>query len=483
MSGSSWIGSLDVHAWAMTQMNRELNINNDRSKEQLKLLSAEGDELKPRLDLYAQLKTLFTNFQSKLSALSDAFNKNTYQITSSNTSVATAQVTSDATAGSHSLSIQKLAHAQSIASGNFSVVSSTTALNVAETLNIGVGSNSFNMVISATDSIDTIAKNINIGAQAHNVGVKASVMSTSTGNYRLVIASTATGTENSAVITETNVTGSALNIGSPGVTSEAALGQVLTEGRNSKFTLDSMEFEQASNSNINVQGMIITLMGDEETLGVGNAKTNLVVNSTTSTSTMSSAIEAVISAYNEIDKAIEQFQIKSRGNDGAMAATLQEFQTILNAQVGSGSIKNLLDLGIQKLKSEPMAALNANDESISFILMGQLHIADSSKLTAALTNNLDAVKNFFTSSTDGIITKFNQRFTALEHSIFQNLDDYNKGNTAAATEVSKRIDEEADRMEKIKKDLVLKYANLEMSLSKLQITSQYLSANISSQSK
>jgi flagellar hook-associated protein 2 len=113
--------------------------------------------------------------------------------TTSNTDAVTVTADTGAQIGSHTITITQLAKAQKISTGMQS--SQTTALGVSGQILV----NGKAITVSASDSLQTIAGNIN----SAGVGVSASIISPTTGEFYLTLGSNNTGAQGKITISDT----------------------------------------------------------------------------------------------------------------------------------------------------------------------------------------------------------------------------------------------------------------------------------------
>lgn len=488
MSGS-WIGSLDIHTWALNQMNRELKNHVEASQKKMEMFNKSDKSLTSLQNVYSQLQTMITTFQTSLQDVVTAFSP-VYQIASSVPGVATAipaSISGGLTPATHTINVTQLASSEIVASQNFATSAPTNQLNIAETLTLTVGTSSFNVPIYTTNSLQAIAQNINIGAAANNVGVYASVQSTSTGNYQLVISSTQTGTANSVAISENITSGSGLNVSTSGAGGNGTLGTVMTAAADANFTLDNLPttFVQSSNTNIVIQGMNISLGA------IGS--TSLVVSATDPVTNVTSAIQDLFTSYNQIDMLIEQTNAQATSPDPTLSLILSQLQSALKITSGSAPYNSLIGIGIGIVPPNPITITDPNENPIQFTPMGQigftivsnisgvitgaLAVPGSTIFANALASNFSQVQNLL-SGTGGILTQLNKMVMPSSGSVSIALNNADFSIGQEITDVETEIQDEKDRMAKVKKDLVFKYANLEMMLARMQVTSQYVSAQI-----
>lgn len=150
-----------------------------------------------QISAYGSLKSKISEFQSAMAGLASSSSFQLFQGSSSNESVFTASVNSNAVAGSYSVDVQALAERDKIAFGPFADANATPGSG---TLNISVGSDSFSLAVAGTDSLTQIRDAIN---QANdNTGVTATLVNSDDGT-RLVLSSNETGTDNALEVTVT----------------------------------------------------------------------------------------------------------------------------------------------------------------------------------------------------------------------------------------------------------------------------------------
>jgi flagellar hook-associated protein 2 len=141
----------------------------------------------------AQISGIVTGLQSAAAALDGNTSFTLVKATSLDETIVKVSAESGAAAGSHTLQVTNLAQSQKL--GSATQTSQTMALGVSGQIVI----NGKAITVAATDSLQTLASNIN-GAQ---VGVSASIISTTTDSYTLVLASAKSGTANTISLSDT----------------------------------------------------------------------------------------------------------------------------------------------------------------------------------------------------------------------------------------------------------------------------------------
>lgn len=160
-------------------------------------LQTKQSQVSAQISAYGALKSKISDFQSAMSALGSASSFQLYQGQSSDESIFTASVDSNALAGSYSIDVQSLAERDKIAFGPFTDSNSTVGSG---TLNLSVGSDTFSIAVAAGDSLADIRNAINDASD--NTGVTATLVNSDDGT-RLVLSSDDTGTANALQVTVT----------------------------------------------------------------------------------------------------------------------------------------------------------------------------------------------------------------------------------------------------------------------------------------
>ena len=239
---------------------------------------------------------------------------------------------------------------------------------------------------ASTDSIGDVLTQINDSS----AGVTAAY---DTVNNQFVLKNKTTG---NVGISMADVTGNFL-------TATGLSAGKLTAGKNLLYTLNgsSQTFVSQSNTISSASSGI----ADLTVTAAGTGSTTVTVAS--DTSTISSAIQQFVKDYTALQSYMTTEQSVSTGTDGAVAAGTLTGDSITNDIVSSlrstissvlsgtsGTINQLADLGFQS---------SGSDNTIT--------LSDATKLTNALSNNLDAVKKLFSDSTSGLATQMNKYIT------------------------------------------------------------------------
>lgn len=392
----------------------------------LKIMQTQAAGIQTEISSFGQISSDLAALETASSTLQNQSTWNTLSLTSSAPTVVTGTASSGALAGTLSLQVNSLATAQTVASA---AVPNTTsgapgAIGTAGTLTIQMGTwnsdGSFTNAsgvnggaapqpvtinVSATDTLATIAANIN--SQSSTAGVSAQVV-TSGNNTTLLITGNATGAASGFEITPS------AGLGSLGYYSTAPATPVT--GTTYPPAGSMTQSTAASDASLVIQGIPVTSASNTVTSALQGVTLNLLTTTTSpvqitmavNTTPMTTAIQAFQTAYNQLNTDIAtatayDTTTKTGGpllGDNTTYGIQNVVRSILGAIGPSNStIKRLSDLGLQ---------IQA-DGSLS---------TNSTTLTAALQNPSN-VQNFFANvsadgTNDGIATRmYNFAFGAL----------------------------------------------------------------------
>ena len=306
-----------------------------------------------------QLTALYTSVNS-LKDIFGAFSQNTTG--SSDSAIVSATADSTAAAGTHSITVSKLATTSSSYSGYIpsgtSLGGAQIVINYGSDPNKPVKTDTIN-IPSADTTLQQAASYINSGSY----GATASVVTDSQGS-RLVLVSKTSGANGN------------LNV------SSSAASFTTAAGIDAQLTVDGVPVDSSTNT---VTGAIpgVTL-----SLGAADANTSVLVSVQPDTTAASQAIQNFVDAYNAVIGSINsEFTVNSTtGSEGVLGgdSMLRSLQSSLLSMVstaasGAGQYVNLQSMGIEM----------QND--------GTLQI-NSANLSQALSSNFSDVQKFFQST-------------------------------------------------------------------------------------
>jgi flagellar hook-associated protein 2 len=285
--------------------------------------------------------TAFTNLGTDLSTLTTALQTLTdftgvlseKQGASSDTNLLELTgATSAATAGSHTIVVSSLAENSSEYTG--AVANAADTLSGGITIQIGSGAaQTVNVVSGTSDTLNTLAAAINIAS----LGVTASVITDSSGS-RLSLVSGTNGAAGQLTVT------SSLTDSTAGTALGFSVGQT---GVDASLTVDGISLTSASNTVTNaIPGVTFQLLS-------ASPATQIQVQITNDTADVSTAVAALVTAYNAVIKDINT----QEGNDAtgnpeplfgnpALTSIQETLSTALLAGSASGRINSITQLGI-----------------------------------------------------------------------------------------------------------------------------------------
>lgn len=385
------------------------------------------------------LQTTLSGVQSALNELTSASTYATYTTAFSNSSLGTASTLPDASPGTYSLNVTQLAAAQK----SVSAAQASTATVGTGTLNISVGGKTMNVAVGATDTLSSIASNINNGSG--NPGVTATIVAGVNGN-QLVLTSTSTGSANAFSVSAGSGSSSGVS------TLASALNTPSTAAANAQLTIDGISVSSPTNS---VSG---ALTGVTLNLSTTGSSQLTVAQSTTPITT---AVNDFVSAYNTYASTVSQLQsynstTKVAGvllGDATLSAVQSQISSVLGSKVSSSSVGSLANLGITR-NADGTLALN------------------STTLANTLASNPSSVQQLFTGASgiatqlSTLVTGFNSSSGALQsriNNLNKDLTDLTSQQTALNA-----------RMAVYQSQLVQQYTGLSSLMSSLNNTSSYL---------
>jgi flagellar hook-associated protein 2 len=337
--------------------------------------SKEG-AINAEISALGSLKSALSEFKDSLSFLSKTDSFDSQSLSVSKNTYLTASVTNSAVSGSYSVSVEQLAQSQKVGS---LAVSDVTAPLDEGSLNFAVDGNSFDIAVTAEDTLQTLVAKIN--ADENNVGITATIVNSDDG-AKLVLTSNKTGTANNVIV-------SATDTGAGTVLADTFAMTELQPAKDSIVYIDGLKLTSSSNT---VEGAI-----DGVTLNLREADiaqlTTLTVKQ--NTNSIKSGIKSFVEAFNAMSKTITD--LTSYNSATQTAAVLQGdslprgIQSQLRGVISSafstsGGNLSLASIGITTTRS------------------GTLEI-DDDILTEALKNNVTGIKEMFTTEETGAATK------------------------------------------------------------------------------
>jgi flagellar hook-associated protein 2 len=441
-------------------------------------LQAKATTIRSTVSEYGKVKSAVSTLRDLSSKLSSITTWAQTVSTSSNTAAVTSS-TNGSVAGTYSVEVQKLASAQTLASG---VYASAAATPGAGTLHLelgtwGAGQTSFtpktgatavDIAIAATDTLTDVRDKIN----AAGAGVTAMVM-TDAGGSRLLLRSNTTGAENAFRTTVTDADG--VNNNAAGLSALAfdTASKVMTQSQtaaNAAATLNGIAVSSTTNTLASiVDGLTLNLAA----VTTAPVTVDVVVDKESLKATMTS----FASAYSDLVKLIAadtkyDATTKTGGilqGDSAAVGIQRQMRSLAGAvSSASTTFARLSDAGFQ-LQSD-----------------GSMTV-DATKIDNALANLPELKKMFSASSlTDPAADGFGKRFRVLTAAMLASdgmLTTRADGLGAALARNQKDQEHFNDRLATTEKRLRAQYTALDATMAKLNGVNSYVTQQIAQYNK
>ncbi len=424
-----------------------------------------------KLSAYGTLKTAVQGFQTANAKLQEA-GLYTQTTTSSTTSAFSADSSGGAVAGKYSISVTRLAQAQTLTSAaQQDVKSPVGGAAASRTLKILSEEGKETRIELTQDQTSLTALRDSINKA--NAGVSASIIRVSDASYRLSLTATQTGTGHAVkgISVEGDDTLQAF-IGFDPAASASGLTQNVA-AQNASLTINNVNIESSSNVISDaVEG--ITLKLNDVTSG------NQTLSVVSDSSKAKTAISDWVNAYNSLQDtmaSLTKYTPVDAGKDqdtknGALLGdgTLRIIQTQLKGILANGS-------GSAIYKTLTQAGITSDPTS------GKLKL-DGDKLTSALSVKPEAIRDIFVGDgkKSGVATGMANSLGAILNS---------KGALQSATDtISKKLNQLTDQYNRASKNIdatiaryKTQFTNLDMMMSKLNNTSSYLTQQFDNMTK
>jgi flagellar hook-associated protein 2 len=439
-------------------------------------LQTKASEIQTKISAFGSLQSSVSSFRDAALALTKSDTWGVTTATSSDATAVSVAAGSSAVPGAYAVSVQSLAATQSVASGTYE---SSSALVGAGDLSIEVGAwdlkepgfaaraqiNAMSIPISATDTLADVRDKIN----AAGGGVRASIVTDSSG-ARLVLSSSSTGAENGFKVTGTGG-GAAFSYEATDGSSPMTRTQVAADA---KAKVNGLDITSASNTLSDVvQGltMNLTKVTDPSTIQVNVAQDN---------TTMKASIQAFVTAYNTLSSSLKS---QTKYDEATKTAgTLQGDSTAV-----------ALQRQLRSMISSPSDASSVfttlSQVGVEMQADGSLKVNDT-KLTGALSSNLQEVKKLFanssTSTTDTSTDGIARRMRLFGDTVLGTdgmLTTRSKGLSSTLSANQKQQDVYTQRLESTEKRIRAQYTALDTKMASATALTTYITQQIANWNK
>ncbi|MGG5837514.1 flagellar filament capping protein FliD [Huaxiibacter chinensis] len=446
-------------------------------KTKLTTITSQQSTYNAQLSAYGKLQSAMTSLQTATATLGKTATWNSTSVSSTNTAF-TATTTSEASVGSYVVNVNQIAKAQALSTGSIATntekLGETTGATRKITITQPGTKKPLEVELSDADtSLTGIANAINKA----NGNVTASVIKAKEGDYRLMLTSKTTGTDGEMTISVTGDDTLKAAIGYDSATKTGAL-SVKTAAQNSIVVVNDIEIERQSNTISDaLPGVTFTVKAE--------SKADETLEITRATDANQKAISDWVTAYNSLQSTINSLtkytavdagadQSSSNGaliGDGNVRSIQSQLRSLLT-EVQSGSVQIMAQLGITQ---DPVKASDGT--------MGNLKI-DTDKLSKALTNNPDAVQQYFIGDgkTTGLATQMSKTLDSMlststgNAGVIQNAKD---GINKTLKNLSDRYDSMEASIEATMARYKAQFTSLDVLVTKMTSTANYLTQQFS----
>lgn len=376
----------------------------------LTLLDGKEAAFQAKLSAYGSLKGAVSSFQTAVKGLSTLSKFQSLVATPSDKTIFTASAVSTAHAGTHSLEVTQLAQVQKLATvgqlNTTSVIGNGTLTFDFGTISGGSFDSGTGKYTGATftsnatgtktvtiDSSNNSLTGIRDAINTANIGVTASIVNDGSASpNRLSLSSDNTGLKNSMKVT---VSGDAAlsNLMAHDPAGTQNLSQTVT-AQDAAFKVDGISVSKSSNTVTDaIQGVTLNLLKT-------NSGSSATLDVTKDSAAVSGSVSAFVSAYNEVNKVID--------NLTSFDATTQ-----IAGLLQGDSSTNLIQNRIRRTVGGTITSLSGSltklsDIGVSFQKNGTLSL-DAGKLQTAIDNNFNDIAGLFADmgKTSDSLVKFN----------------------------------------------------------------------------
>jgi flagellar hook-associated protein 2 len=389
--------------------------------------------------------------------------------TSSDTTSLSATADSSSIAGSYTLNVTKLAQAQSLVAIGQTSSTATIDAGTSTTVTFDFGTTTGSTFVSngggtksiTIDSSNNTLQGIRDAINAAGMGVTATVVNDGSGTpYRLALTSSS-GASNSMKITTNGAGNGVDNLLAYDPAGTKKMAQTVAP-QDAVFDVNGISITKSSNTVTDaIPGVTLTLTNPST-----KAVTLTVARDTAAVST---AVSNFVTAYNDLyslmktDAAYGSSSTTTSPSVLAGDATLRSLQmqmrSMASTAVSSGTLTNLFQVGL------------------TFTADGTMQL-DSAKLSSAMATNFSDVANLFNSAT-GFGTRFAQ-FATSALSVDGSLATHTSSINSKISDISDQVATLESRMTALQAQYNAQYSALDMLLTSMNSTSNYLTSQFNS---
>ena len=439
-----------------------------------------------KVSALGQFRSALSTFQDALGKLNDASLFEKRSATSSAAGIVSITANSKAVAGNYNVQVFNLAQTSKVALAGFDNASDALGTG---TLTINVGDESLDIEVGeGNNSLTGIRDAIN--AAGKEMGLSATIVNdpSGEGGARLVLSSTASGTDNDISVAVADATGElgALAFTPPSGTDadfqptpvdadNPRAARVISYSRDANFAIDGINLSSASNTVEDaIEGVTLTLKAAQSKEALDNAETvNLGV--AVDKAGVKKSITDFVDAYNKMLDSVNALTNVTPIADG-------DSEPLAAALVGDSSVRSFMNAMRSELGS-PTSGEGIRilaDLGISTERDGKLKL-DNDKLDKALDSNLEQVNSFFTGE-QGLMGRLDERVTPFTESggILDNRTKALQNTLTGPGGVDDQRETLAMRLSKMESRLFAQFNAMDALVSQMSSTSSFLTAQLDS---
>ncbi|TKA90788.1 hypothetical protein FA869_12050 [Halopseudomonas bauzanensis] len=439
-----------------------------------------------KVSALGQFRSALSTFQDALGKLNDASLFEKRSATSSAAGIVSITADSKAVAGNYNVQVFNLAQTSKVALAGFDNASDALGTG---SLTINVGDESLDIDVGeGNNSLTGIRDAIN--AAGKEMGLSATIVNdpSGEGGARLVLSSTASGTDNDISVAVSDATGElgALAFAPPSGTDadfqptpvdadNPRAARVISYSRDANFAIDGINLSSASNTVEDaIEGVTLTLKAAQSQEALDNAETvNLGV--AVDQAGVKKSITEFVDAYNKMLDSVNALTNVTPIADG-------DSEPLTAALVGDSSVRSFMNAMRSELGS-PASGEGIRilaDLGISTERDGKLKL-DNDKLDKALDNNLEQVSSFFTGE-QGLMGRLEERVKPFTESggILDNRTKALQNTLTGPGGVDDQRETLAMRLSKMETRLFAQFNAMDALISQMNSTSSFLTAQLDS---
>ena len=425
----------------------------DLERRPLVALQARAAEYDTQISAYGQLKSALATFQSAMRGLDDlsAFSK--YSATSGNTNILTASADSSATAGKHTIEVQRLAQAHKLAtsSQNKDTVFGGTA---GDGMTINIDTFSFSVDMSSGMTLAQLKSAINNAPG--NPGVRAELVNVDSSgtNQRLALMSPATGQAHRIELTGSGTFDPGTSLGFATTNQVGGVPVADLSLLDSSLVVDGIPLTREENL---VEDAVTGVALNLQSAAPG---TTVTLDVARDMETTKKSVQAFADAYNALMETAKSLREGDLSSDSSIRTLESQIRGVLNSGAAAGTFTHLSQVGLSLDKTGTMQF-------------------SSDRLTKALAEDPASVADVFAKSGTGYAYKFDKMvdgllgFKGLVQNRISGLEQRKRDNSEDQLNME-------DRLAMVEERFNRQYTALDSIVSQMTSTSNFLSQQLSS---